>query len=170
MGRVSIGKDGHSRITVAFSYNPEYIEKIKAIPGHRWHPEGKHWSFPDTNDTLEKILKVFEGEEIHIDPVLQRTVPDVILSKAKDLGDSSASPQNDNVESGLSLAFEDLRRELISRKYSYKTVKGYIYFNRDFLNFTGKQPADINDNDNKRLPSLSRRRKAICNIYDESGN
>ncbi|MDA8339008.1 MAG: hypothetical protein M0Z70_06890 [Nitrospiraceae bacterium] len=71
MGRVSSGKDGHGRITVAFSYNPEYIEKVKAIPGHRWHPEGKHWSFPDTNDTLEKILKVFEGEEIHIDPALQ---------------------------------------------------------------------------------------------------
>ena len=70
MGRVSSGKDGHGRITVAFSYNPEYIEKVKAISGHRWHPEGKHWSFPDTNDTLEKILKVFEGEEIHIDPAL----------------------------------------------------------------------------------------------------
>ncbi len=23
--------------------------------------------------------------------------------------------------------FEDLRRELLSRKYSYKTVKGYLY-------------------------------------------
>lgn len=33
-------------ITVTFSYNPEYVEKVKAILGHRWHPEGRHWSFP----------------------------------------------------------------------------------------------------------------------------
>jgi len=32
------------------------------------------------------------------------------------------------------LAFEDLRRELVSRKYSYKTIKGYIYYNKDFIN------------------------------------
>jgi len=25
--------------------------------------------------------------------------------------------------------FEYLRRELVSRKYSYKTIKGYLYFN-----------------------------------------
>ncbi|MBU4141234.1 MAG: DNA polymerase III subunit gamma/tau, partial [Candidatus Omnitrophica bacterium] len=31
--------------------------------------------------------------------------------------------------------FDDLKRELLSRKYSYKTVKGYLYYNRDFLSF-----------------------------------
>jgi site-specific recombinase XerD len=53
------------------------------------------------------------------------------------------------VESGLSPSFEDLRKELLSRKYSYKTVKGYLYYNRDFLNFIGKTPANINDSDIK---------------------
>ncbi|MDI7262164.1 MAG: phage integrase N-terminal SAM-like domain-containing protein, partial [Thermodesulfobacteriota bacterium] len=54
-------------------------------------------------------------------------------------------------ESGLSpkFAFEDLRRELVSRKYSYKTVKGYIYYNRDFLDFTDKEPSKVNDDDIK---------------------
>jgi len=45
--------------------------------------------------------------------------------------------------------FEDLRRELISRKYSYKTVKGYVYYNRDFLNFIKKSPSDVSDSDIK---------------------
>lgn len=43
--------------------------------------------------------------------------------------------------------FEDLRRELVSRKYSYKPVKGYIYYNRDFLNFVSKKPSEINDSE-----------------------
>jgi integrase/recombinase XerD len=42
--------------------------------------------------------------------------------------------------------FEDLRKELVSRKYSYKTVKGYIYYKRYFLNFTGKNPFEVDDN------------------------
>ena len=42
-----------------------------------------------------------------------------------------------------------MRRELVSRKYSYKTIKGYVYYNKDFLNFTGKSPYAITDNDIK---------------------
>ncbi|MEW6003116.1 MAG: site-specific tyrosine recombinase/integron integrase [Nitrospirota bacterium] len=49
----------------------------------------------------------------------------------------------------MSPKFEDLRRELPSRKYSYKTVKGYLYYNRDFLNFIDKKPSDITDADIK---------------------
>ena len=45
--------------------------------------------------------------------------------------------------------FEDLRRELVSRKYSYKTVKGYIYYNRDFLQYAGKKPSEISETDIK---------------------
>jgi integrase len=67
---IALSKDISGRITVAFHYNPLFIERVKTIPGHRWHPAEKLWSFPDTNGTLEKILKVFEGEEIHIDPAL----------------------------------------------------------------------------------------------------
>jgi hypothetical protein len=39
--------------------------------------------------------------------------------------------------------FDDLKRELLSRKYSYKTVKGYLYYNRDFLNFIKKSPHEV---------------------------
>lgn len=45
--------------------------------------------------------------------------------------------------------FEDLRRELVSRKYSYRTVKGYLYYNKDFLSFAGRGPFDITEEDVK---------------------
>jgi site-specific recombinase XerD len=61
----------------------------------------------------------------------------------------SQHPFGAGSESGLSPALENLRRELLSRKYSYKTVKGYLYYNRNFLNFTGKNTSDISDNDIK---------------------
>ncbi|MDI6744504.1 MAG: hypothetical protein QMD07_03905, partial [Thermodesulfovibrionales bacterium] len=66
---------------MAFRYNPEYVEKIKTIPGHRWNPKEKHWSFADSDGTLEKILAVFEGEEIQIDPSLQTQLPHPVIAR-----------------------------------------------------------------------------------------
>ena len=58
-GIITVSKD-FSNITVAFRYNAEFVEKIKTIPDHRWNPKEKHWSFPDTDGTLEKILNAFD--------------------------------------------------------------------------------------------------------------
>ena len=141
MTRIQISNDPSGRIIVSFPYDPLLVVKVKTIDGRRWHPVEKHWSFPDTNGTLEKILKVFEGEEIHIDPALQAQKPSTsVIARTGATKQSHPSP-----DALLKHEFEDLRRELLSRKYSYKTVKGYIYYNRDFLNFTDKEPSDVND-------------------------
>ena len=128
---------------MAFRYNAEFVEKMKTIPGHRWNPKEKHWSFLDSDGTLQKILEIFKGEEIQIDPALQSKLP------SKGTVPDLRTGRGEVVESGLSPAFENLRRELLSRKYSYKTVKGYLYYNRDFLNFIRKEPSGINDSDIK---------------------
>ena len=139
-GAVIIEKSSTGGITVAFSYTPLLVEKVKTIPDHRWNPKEKHWSFPGSNGTLGKILKVFEGEKIHLDPALQSQASNVVIARHPELVEGSKQSQG---------AFEDLRRELLSRKYSYKTVKGYLYYNRDFIQFSKKLPAEVNDNDIK---------------------
>ena len=37
-----------------------------------------------------------------------------------------------------------LQKELSIRKYSRRTIKSYMGYNRDFLLFTGKKPEEIN--------------------------
>jgi len=67
--------------------------------------------------------------------------------------------------------FEDLRKELISRKYSNKTVKGYIYYNRDFLNFIGKNPSEITDRDIKDyLVYLSEEKESSTSTLNQAIN
>jgi site-specific recombinase XerD len=66
---------------------------------------------------VEKILSVFSGEDISIDPELQE--------------------------------FHVLERELVSRKYSSKTVKSYLHYNRELVKFTGKSSKEINESDIK---------------------
>jgi hypothetical protein len=90
--KIKVLKDRDDNLMASFSYNPQFVQKIKTIKGHRWQPDGKYWSFPGSNETLERILEVFEAQEIYIDPAIQ---------------------------------FEDLRKELVSKKYSYKTVRHF---------------------------------------------
>lgn len=123
-------------IRASFAYNPIFVEKVKIIKGHKWHPESKHWSFPNTNGTLEKILKVFGGEKIHIDSTLQKNLSTSVIVMPKSWRKQSHD-------------FEDLRRELVSRKYSEKTVKAYIHYNEALLKFAKKNPLEINNEDTK---------------------
>lgn len=63
-GRIQVRPGEAGRIIVLIPYSPERVAKIKTVPGRRWHPTEKYWSFPDTPETIEKILRAFEGEEM----------------------------------------------------------------------------------------------------------
>ena len=110
-----------------------FVQKVRTIEGRKWQQDKKYWSFPDTDGTLEKILEVFEGEKIRIDPALQNELSRPSISQNPSLAKpSTQSPSLVKRGEGrfsdkkLSIItpynnFEDLRRKLISRKYSYKT-------------------------------------------------
>jgi hypothetical protein len=157
MARIQISNDPSGCIIVSFPYDPLFVEKVKSIDGRRWHPEDKHWSFPKLDGMLDKILKVFGNENAQVDPVLKTAASKVkpaptIRSGLKDTpsplaGEGWARPEQSR--RGKKYNFEDLRRELASRKYRYNTVKGYIFHNRDFLLFTDKESSKINDDDIK---------------------
>ena len=96
---IKISKDASGRITVAFSYDPDRVEKVKTV-GYKWHPEEKYWSFPYSDSILDNILSIFSEEKIDVDPSLKNLM----------------------VETKISKHFEDLRRELVLRKYSRKSL------------------------------------------------
>ena len=56
---IKISSDLPGRIKVAFSYNAEYIARIKTVKAHRWHPERKYWSFP--NDQSQETKTITNG-------------------------------------------------------------------------------------------------------------
>jgi len=151
---VNITKDD-AGIVVTFPYSLLLVEKIKTIPCHKWHPDKKYWSFPNSNGTLEKILEVFEGEKIYIDSSLKPQLNRYVIARDKvpyqsHTENCHSEPVSESHSSHSPIYnFEDLRKELVSRKYTYKTVKAYIYFNRDFIGFIRKSPSEINDNDIK---------------------
>jgi integrase/recombinase XerD len=170
MARIHILNDPSGRIIVSFPYDPLLVSKVKTIEGRRWHSVEKHWSFLKLDGMLEKILKVFGNEEIQIDPALKGIVPDFVVSaQSNDL----RTERSGVVESGLSpkFDFEDLRKELVSRKYSYKTIKGYLYYNKDFINHVQKNPSEIKDEDIKNyLVYLSETKGAATSTLNQAIN
>ena len=104
---IEVRKDGE-RIKIAFPYNPDYITKIKSIEGYQWHPEKKYWTAPHSE--FEKLLSIFGGESIIIDPTIY---------------------------------LDDLKKELMLRNYSQRTIKVYLYHNREFLEFSKKNPTEV---------------------------
>ena len=118
---IRIEKENNGRIIVKFPYNPVYIAKIKTIKGYSWHPEEKYWSFQPNDGIVEKLITAFGEENVDIDSALQFSRED----------------------------FEDLRRELVARKYSIKTIKAYVYYNKNFLEFIKKASTEVINEDIK---------------------
>lgn len=119
--KINKGQSGKTEVTVP--YNPTYIKKLKGIKGHRWDPEQKCWTFPNSDDVIKKLFDIFKGKDLRVDPSLRQG-------------------KEDNV-------FEDLRKEMVSRKYSPKTIKAYIHYNKDLVKFIGKDSGSIVEKDIK---------------------
>ncbi len=175
MKGIAISKNSSGKITVAFSYKPEFVVKVKTISDRRWHTEGKHWSFPNSNGILEKILEVLKNEEIQIHPALKpKPSSDVIarpekskqphnspFRKTKEVPSPLAGEPSHLIPSPLAgegkgegYNFEDLRHELLLRKYSQNQdirnrfvcnpkFRG-IYELSSYANKLGERASDIN--------------------------
>jgi len=134
MGRIKLSSnDPSSCLIVSFHYDPVLIARAKTIDGCEWHPDKTHWSFPNKGNILEKILKVFWEEDVRIDSALRTAT-----SKAREIPSPIVGERW-----GEGYDLEDLQRELASRKYSYKAIKGYLYYNKDFINHVQKNPSQI---------------------------
>ncbi|HIC91905.1 MAG TPA: hypothetical protein EYP21_07600, partial [Syntrophaceae bacterium] len=126
---VKIGKDASGKITMAFSYDPARIQKVKTVEGYRWHPKEKHWSFLYSEDILGKILSIFDGENIHVDPALQVSV----YPKA-----NIAVPYEKQI-------IEGVKKEFRLRRYSQKTQKAYLHHINRYMRHFREDPKKLDE-------------------------
>jgi len=118
---IKISSDIPGRIKVAFSYNPEYVAKIKMVKAHRWHPEEKYWSFPYSKPVLKDILSALAGEEVDMDPSLQAFVSLNQKEKSTDLRTWRKEPLPTH-----NPLFNRVRDLIRLKHYSIRTEKSYL--------------------------------------------
>ena len=139
---VKISSDIPGRFKMTFSYNPEYVGKVKTIMGHRWHPEGKYWSFPNSKLVLNEILSAFGGQELDIDPSLQTLISQNQRERSTHHRPLQKEPSPTH---GQGTAREDNLlvnrvRDLIRLKhYSIRTEKSYLSWILRYITFHNEQ-------------------------------
>jgi len=137
---IKISSDLPGKIKVAFSFNAEYIARIKTVKAHRWHPEGKYWSFPNSRLVLREILSAFAGEELDIDPSLQ-----VLISQDQTEGATHRPSQKEASpiqvqETAKEYSVVNRVRDLIRLKhYSIRTEKSYLAWILRYIDFHNKR-------------------------------
>lgn len=119
---IKIERGKGDRIKITIPYNPVYIWEIKSFKGYVWHPVERYWTIPYSERALGALRKTLGESHVIMD-----------------------RPEHSSMQSPI--IFEDLRKVLVSRKYSPKTVKSYIHYNREFLTFTASHPEDISNDE-----------------------
>ncbi len=107
--------------------------ELRGIPGNRWEPSNGSWSFPRTREVIEKLLAIFRADW-HI---LDRSVAD-----AFGFNEPSKPERRLVIKSVTTTAtvLETLRRELMIRSYSVKTIKTYMSCVRSFEEYESPRP------------------------------
>jgi site-specific recombinase XerD len=107
--QVKIIQKENGVLAISFEYDEAIVEAIRSIPTRKWDNGQKSWLFQDKPEIRQRIKQVFNGYQF-----IER------------------SPLPEPKE------FENLLKELQSRKYSRKTIKSYFYYNKEFHTFCGK--------------------------------
>ena len=124
---VVINRDILGDIKVTFPYDPAYVARIKTIPGRKWHPDGKYWTFPYSKAVFDQIHSAFAGEDLDIEESLRP-----LVAKAQ-------------VEKPAAISVLDQFRNLIRLKhYSIRTEETYLHWITRYLLFhKNREPREM---------------------------
>lgn len=53
---VLIEKESENQISVRFVYNSEFVDRIKAVGGRNWRPEGKYWTVAEYRENNTAVI------------------------------------------------------------------------------------------------------------------
>ena len=143
------------RLIVQFPYSPDHVAKIKTVPGRRWHAKEQHWTVPQGDGTLGKLLNLFPGKSVEVDPALG-------AKQAVDQGKPSSAV--------LVSVREDLSTAVRARHYSQRTEQAYCHWVSRFLYFhQGRSPAEMAEADiNRFLTHLAVTEKVSASTQNQA--
>ena len=141
--RIRLEKTDDDRISLMIPYDRDLIARIRTVTGRRWHQDEKVWTVPKEAGMVEHLQRLFPDISVEVDPSLN----------------------------GVVGPLERMRRKLVRKRYSYKTVKAYMRFNEELLRFIGKEAEDVDNGDVSRYMShLVENRKVSASTLNQAVN
>ncbi len=121
----------------------EWLQRVKAIAGRRWHPEQIFWTVPYTQDTLQKLKRLFR-KELNLTFEMREDIPKQYTPPPKP--PKKASPVKHKTPLKYGEALVKMEEELKLQHYSYQTVKVYKSQFAAFLQYyPDTDPKDIEE-------------------------
>jgi site-specific recombinase XerD len=124
---------GKNLICVRFDYDEVVIRKMNTIPGSRWNPKRKYWTFENNYSNLALFLEMFKHKYLLFESRIKDfTAPELIANYFN----SYYLPQ-----------FE---KKLKLKGYSQNSIKAYLNHNKSFIKYIKKdlfriEMSDVND-------------------------
>jgi len=116
-------------LAVHFPYDEGLIDSIREVPGRKWDGERKHWTVPNTPESLRKLTAVFGRRIIGLDEVSRRHA-------------------EQKTKKGTLQEIQKAMEELLKLKgYSPKTIKSYKNHILRFFSYVKKSPEQVCDRD-----------------------
>jgi integrase/recombinase XerD len=130
MAKILLETATGGEIKIRFNYTAELVKKIKKIKNRSWHPEGKYWTIPETDEAIRQLLALCPENEFSIEPALRPMLIPLILQQPV--------PGEDKIL----IAVE---KEIKLRGYSQRTRKAYCGDIRRFLRICRKDPYQLDE-------------------------
>lgn len=120
-------------VCVSFDYDKVVIRKINSIPGSRWNPKRKYWTFENNYSNLALFLEMFKDKYMLFDSKVNEFAASELIA---DYFNYYYLPQ-----------FE---KKLKLKGYSQNSIKAYLNHNKSFVKYIQKdlfriEMADVND-------------------------
>ncbi len=115
---------------VSFAYHPKNVERIKSVPGRRWHPAEKCWSIPHTGKAIAQLRHLFSDKPPTSFP---RATPKRSVTRG-------SRPTSDE-----KLFLEPVQEELRLRGYSRHTGKSYCHHLLRFHRYVQREPGEVGE-------------------------
>ena len=70
-GSIQIATAEAGRLKIVLPYHPSRVATIKRVKGCQWHPEGRYWTVPRTDEAVSHLLTLFAGEPVEVNSSLR---------------------------------------------------------------------------------------------------
>ena len=111
--RVRPGEPG--RLIVVLPYSAERVAKIKTLSGRAWNAANKWWTVPRGDGGVARLLALFDGERVELDPALGPPASNAALAV---------------VDQGL---LSKVAERVRARNLSPRTAEAYVGWARRYL-------------------------------------
>jgi integrase/recombinase XerD len=126
MGTIQVIPGEAGQLIVHFSYSTERVAVIRAVPGRRWHPEGKYWTVPHTPETLERMRSLFSSDRVIVAAAVEAASEELPVARVTEVVTA-------------------LDEELALRGYSSNTRNDYRLQVQRFLKWLQREPATASE-------------------------